>query len=119
MRTRKTAGVCFVMPPTANHPGESTANLPYGAFNRFLENLARYAGIDPSTITSDSPITDPIIPLLASSDEGMSPEHCRMVAPRMRSLVESYGDEYDRDIAPDLADIMDQCAWFNVPMLFR
>jgi hypothetical protein len=59
-----------------------------------------------------SEFTDDIIPLLDHSDcDGiLTPDECKKVAPRLRELVKSWPDEYDRNRALELADGMEQAA---------
>jgi hypothetical protein len=64
---------------------------------------------------------DDIIPLLNHSDcDGeLTPEECAKVAPRLKELVEAWGDyEYDKRTATELISGMEKCAAANEPLEF-
>lgn len=56
---------------------------------------------------------DPLVPLFTCNDyEGsFSPKECKAIAPRLREIVKSWGDnDYDKIQALELAHTMEQCA---------
>ena len=106
---------------------------------RFRRRLAREIGVcldamvgfqsrvgNTSYDTSGCPIPwskvhDPIVPLLNHSDcEGeLSPEECRVVAPRLRELVSGWPDEdFDKQNALRLAEGMDSADGSGQPLEF-
>ena len=103
----------------------------YGTFHVFRCFLAEAIGINLDETNgfdgngSWDGITDPILGLLNHSDcDGeLSPEQCRVIAPRLRELVEilSVDPEFredHRDQALELADGMDSAAATNEPLTF-
>jgi hypothetical protein len=104
------------------------AHWAYSGFHRFRCRLAEQVGLkDYHEIRStDDPRfekieNDPIVHLLAHSDcDGeLTPDECRVVAPRLRELVSGWGDDFDRSKALELADGMEEAAKANEPLEFR
>lgn len=106
----------------------------YSGFNDFRIKLWKHLGHSedewrehPSTDDIAAIVGDhPLRPLLAHSDcDGeLTPDECRIVAPALRSALESLRKEgvaewYDVMMGTRLADGMDEAAAANEPLIFR
>ncbi len=71
-------------------------------------------------IRSWAKIKDPIVPFLNHSDceDEMTPEQCKVVAPRLRELVADWEDGHDKQNALELADDMERMANDGQPLVF-
>lgn len=104
------------------------AHWSYSGFHRFRERLATAIGFEldgmagfGGTQSWDS-VNDPIKDLLDHSDcDGdLSPEQCKIIAPRLREMVMAWpDDDYDKQSALALADGMDAAAEADEPLVFR
>lgn len=109
-------------------PYSDRPHWSYGGFSSFRERLAAGIGIDlvrmrgygAADALSWDKIADPIAPLLNHSDcEGdLSAEQCRIVSPRLRELVQDWPDDYDKQNALLLADMMDACVLAGAKLKF-
>lgn len=109
------------------------ASWAYSGFNRFRARLANQIGIvldDMDGFNRNSPdysgvswntVKDPIKGLLNHSDcDGhITPKQCQRIAPRLRELVSSWEDCYDKQMAISLADGMDEAAMKNENLEFQ
>jgi hypothetical protein len=105
----------------------STAGWSYTGFGRFRDRLARELEFNLNAMEGfggsrswDELEWDPIFHLLNHSDcDGeITPEQCRVAAPRLRELVEYWPKDYDKVNAIALADGMDKCAEENKSLRF-
>jgi len=81
-----------------------------------LDDMVGFGGNIPFHIYQDD-----IVPLLDHSDcEGeLTPEECKQVASRLRELVSSWKDDYDKLRVLDFADGMELAANQGEPLEFR
>jgi hypothetical protein len=101
------------------------ASWSYSGFNSFRQRLAKEIGIRDLGLWWNlggidgkrEDYNDPIELLLDHSNcEGvLSPEECRVIAPRLREVVEAWSEEihkggYDKQMAIRLADGMEKAA---------
>lgn len=95
----------------------------YSGFHRFRRELATLIGIEDLDqmqgfhpvgfgIEWPDPRVEPLVHLLSHSDcDGvLSSEQCAAVAPRLRALLGSIDDGYDREMAERLAAAMERVA---------
>lgn len=108
------------------------AHWAYSGFMRFRIRLAKEIGIDLMKMDGfgEAPdygglpwdkVIDPIVPLLNHSDcDGeLSPQECKLVAPRLRELVASWpDDDYDKIKALELAEGMEFAADEGEALIF-
>lgn len=104
------------------------ASWSYSGFSRARHQLAIAVGVNLDEMigfggTKEWPDSDtlPLVYLLHHSDcDGdLSPDQCRVVAPALRKVVESWFDHYDRQMFLRLADGMEEAAKENVPLEFQ
>jgi hypothetical protein len=105
----------------------SSAGWSYIGFHRFRARVAREIEVVLDKMDgfggseSWDPVKgDPIIYLLDHSDcDGeLTPEQCRVVAPRLRELIQYWPEDYDKVNAIALAEGMESCAKRNKPLRF-
>jgi len=92
----------------------------YHGFHDFRIRLAKLIGVDFEKDDTTN-LDDPIAPLLNHSDcDGeLSPEECRLVAPRLRELAYAWSpDDPDRQSAFEMAVGMQLAAAENEPFVF-
>jgi hypothetical protein len=103
------------------------ARWSYGGFNDFRKKLALEIGIDLDKMigfggyTSWDTVDDHIVPLLNHSDcDGdLTPEECRLVAPRLRQLITMWDeDNWHKERAYMLAGGMDMAAEADEELVF-
>jgi hypothetical protein len=102
------------------------ASWAYSGFNRFRSRLAKYAGFELSEMEGFdgkrpwSEITDDIVPLLNHSDcDGeLSVDECIKVAPRLRVILASWPDDYDKQKGLLLAEGMEFAVESKEPLRF-
>ena len=99
-------------------------NLPYGGWSHFVEHLLKTLGKDDDTMEGYGGTqpwnvqADPIGHVMAVNDFQWEfpPEVCRLVAPRIRALIQS-GDEEAILTGEMLAELMEFCASRNTPLV--
>lgn len=111
----------------------SDAHWSYHGFMEFRTHLANSIGIDLDMMKGfggdrkwPSAENEPLIHLLYHSDcDGeLTPEQCKVIAPRLREIVSSWPDSdykvmYDKKNALLLADGMEEAAANGEPLEFR
>lgn len=110
------------------------AHWSYTRFHIFRIRLAAEIGIDLDDMRgfkwskkhgygrgkSWDKVKDPIALLLNHSDSSgdLSPKQCAKVAPRLRELVSSWPDDFNKLMALQLAEAFDECAFYGERLLF-
>jgi len=105
----------------------STARWSYGGFHYFRKRLANEIGLNLEEmegfggVKNWDEVNDPIKPFLNHSDcDGvLTPEECRVVAQRLKELVQDWEDYYDKRNALLLAEDMQYCAEKGITLEFR
>lgn len=105
----------------------SDVHFAYSGFHNFRVKLAKLIGIDLNamegfhgTMTWDR-VNDPIKDLLNHSDcDGeLTPEQCKIIAPRLKELSEQLSDEdWYKERGIELAADLQECADKNETMRF-
>lgn len=103
------------------------ASWSYSGFHRFRCRLAEVVHLTLEDYNGygekkDWPTSEeePLVSLFNHSDcEGeLTPEECRLIAPRLREVMSNWADDYDRRMGMDLAQGMENAANANEPLEF-
>lgn len=113
----------------------NNAHWAYGGFHAFRKHVASSIGIDLDSMVgfikddnsgiSWNTVSDPIKFLLDHSDcDGkLSVKECKLIAPRLREIIETWGESpeeiYDKQQALILANGMDEAVQTNRPLRFQ